>query len=269
MKPTQERLKELFHYDPETGVFTKKVAPNVGRPSIFKYGKEGAGRVSELGYVLIMIDGTNYIAGSLAWLYEHGAWPHARIKYIDGNKLNNRIANIRVQDVPKSDIKSQRMTQARLKELLHYDPETGWFTWRINTAVAKPGERAGGGHGLGYRQMGLDYKKYLEHILAWLYVTGSWPPDEVDHKNGDKADNRWENLRLATRSQQGYNKPGYKRNKTGTPGVHKHGNKFRARLQINGRAIDLGVFNTVEEAVAARRKADEEHLGDFANKGAA
>lgn len=263
-KPTQDRLKELFHYDPETGVFTKKGASNAGRRPSYKFGKVGAGRINQLGYVMVMVDGTNYISGGLAWLYENGAWPHARIKYIDGNKLNNRIVNIRVQDGCAEAIKAQKITHDRLKEVLHYEPETGWFTWRISSAVAKPGERAGGGHGLGYRSIGLDYRKYLEHILAWFYMTGTWPTKEVDHINLDKSDNRWENLREATRSQNGHNKNQNPRNKTGTKGVHLHGNKYRARLWVDGKDFDLGSYDTIEEASAARRAAEKLYLGNFA-----
>lgn len=256
-KPTQERLLELFHYDPETGIFIRKMRRG-GRQD-GKYGRAGAGRVSELGYVLLMIDGVNHIAGQVAWTYVHGAWPHARIKYIDGNPLNNQIDNIRVQDADHALVKSIQLTANRLRELLHYEPATGWFTWRVNTAVSKPGERAGNLHGFGYRQIGLDYKKYLEHILAFLYMTDAWPDGDVDHKNGLKDDNRWDNLIVATKSENNHNKGMLRRNKTGIVGVHKHGNKYRARLQVAGKNIDLGMHNSIEEAKVARDKALAQH----------
>lgn len=256
-RPTQERLKELFYYDPETGIFIRKVSRGGRRDG--KYGRAGAGRVSELGYVLLMIDGVNYIAGQVAWAYVHGAWPHARIKYIDGNALNNQIDNIRVQDGDKDAIKNTKLTAERLRELLHYEPLTGHFTWRINSAVAKPGERAGGGHGGGYRQIGLEYKKYSEHVLAVLYMTGEWPATDVDHKNGLKDDNRWDNLIVSTKSENNHNKGLHSRNKTGTIGVNRHGNKFRARLQLAGKIIDLGTFKSLEDAIQARAEAALRH----------
>lgn len=262
-RPTQERLHEVFHYDPETGIFTRRSGSQRGPKAERKYGRQGAGRVTELGYVVVMVDGTNYIAGSLAWCYVHGSWPMERIKYIDGNPLNNRIANIRLQDKPMAATKAQSMTQERLKELLHYEPETGCFTWRINSAVAKPGERAGGGHGQGYRQIGLDYKKYLEHILAWLYMTGEWPDREIDHKNRDKSDNRWENLCLATRSQQGHNKGMSARNKLGFPGVNRHGTKFISRIHLENGVVVLGWFKTIAQARIARLLAEKQHFGRF------
>ena len=265
-KPTAERVRELFHYDPETGIFTRRKPSNSG-PRGRKYGKVGAGRVSELGYVLLMIDGVNHIAGSVAWLYEHGEWPSARIKYINGNPLDNRLTNIRIQDEPREKIKAQSLTHERLKELLHYEPLTGWFTWRVTSSVAKPGERAGGGHGHGYRSIGLDYKKYLEHILAWFYMKGEWPSDEVDHRNLNKSDNSWDNLRLATRSQNGHNKGLNYRNKTGVSGVNKHGNKYRVKFLLDGRLFDLGSFSSLEEAAEVRFSAEREYLGEFASSG--
>lgn len=261
-RPTQERLHELFHYDQETGLFVRKSSVQRG-PKERKYGRIGAGRISELGYVLLMIDGVNYIAGQVAWAYVHGAWPHARIKYIDGNKLNNRIDNIRVQDRDRAEVKSERLSLERLKELLHYEPSTGWFTWRITSSVAKPGERAGGGHGLGYRQIGLDYKKYLEHTLAYFYMTGEWPTVEVDHKNRDKSDNRWENLELATRSQNGHNKGLHHRSTSGFPGVVFHGSGYRARMDIAPQKLNLGWFGTIAEARIARLLAEVKHFGAF------
>jgi hypothetical protein len=256
-RPTQDRIKELFHYDPETGIFTRRLKRG-GRWD-GKYGRQGAGRVSELGYVLLMIDGVNYIAGQVAWAYVHGAWPCARIKYIDGDKLNNRIDNIRVHDKSQDEIKAQEMTAERLRELLHYEPLTGRFTWRVHNSVAIPGERAGGAHGGGYRSIGIDYKKYLEHTLAVLYVTGQWPENDVDHKNGIRSDNRWENLIVATKSENNHNKGLSPRNKTGYAGICKHGNKYRARLEVQGKPIDLGCFSALEDAIEARKAAIEKY----------
>ena len=262
-RPSQERLKELFHYDLDTGIFTRRKVSNRGPKAERKYGRQGAGRVTELGYVVVMVDGINYISGSLAWCYVHGSWPMDRIKYIDGNKLNNRISNIRLQDKSQEDVKSQDMTQARLKELLHYEPDTGWFTWRIHSSMAKPGERAGGGHGLGYRSIGLDYKKYLEHTLAVLYMTGAWPTHEVDHINRDKSDNRWCNLREATRSQNGHNKGLSRRSSTGFPGVSAHGSKYKARMFVSSKELDFGWYVTIAQARIARLLAEKQHLGHF------
>lgn len=259
--PTQERLQELFHYDVQTGIFTRKSPSNRG-PKDRKYGRVGAGTISQLGYVMIMVDGRNYIAGQLAWRYQTGDWPR-RIKYINGNKLDNSLSNIRVHDKSADEIKANSMTQGRLKELLHYEPSTGWFTWRHPSSHVNAGDRAGTVHGFGYRQIGLDYKKYLEHSLAWLYMTGEWPSPEVDHENRNRADNRWTNLRLATRSEQGHNKGLHKSNSLGFPGVYPHGNKYRARLSIDGETKDYGLFPTIAQARIARLLGEKLEFGKF------
>jgi len=261
LRPTQDRLKELFHYDPETGVFVRRQQPRTWSGSDRKHGKVGAGRISTLGYTMISVDATNYNAGVLAWLYVKGEWPCGRIKYLNGSKTDNRIANLFVQDEHKGAIKRRQLTQERLKELLHYEPATGWFTWRVNSSIANIGDRAGGHHGLGYRQIGLDYKKYLEHSLAFFYMTGEWPEHEVDHINGDKADNRWSNLRPATKSENGHNKPIHRANRSGYHGVYLHGDAYRARIHIQKNAIDLGGHATLPEARTARLLAEIENFG--------
>lgn len=260
-RPTQDRLKELFHYDPETGLFVRKTTFHPG-PKDRKYGRVGAGRISELGYVLLMIDDTNYIAGQVAWAYVHGAWPHARIKYIDGDKINNRISNIRVQDLVADDVKATKLTLERLKELVHYEPTTGWFTWRINNSTAKPGMRVGSGHGLGYRQIGLDYKKYLEHSLAYFYMTGEWPTKQIDHINRDKSDNRWENIRHGSISDNGHNKGVSARSRTGLTGVLPHGNGFRSMITVDSKS-QTGWFNTIAEARVSRLLLEIKNFGKF------
>lgn len=257
--PSQDRVRELFHYDPETGIFTRRKPSRQGDGET-KYGRIGAGRISELGYVMLMIDNTNYIAGRVAWLYVHGEWPE-RIKYINGIQVDNRLSNLRTHN-DRGEIKERKLSQERLKELLHYEPETGWFTWRVSSSMANPGDRAGGLHGYGgYRAIGLDYRKYLEHTLAWLYMTGTVPQKEIDHINNDAGDNRWSNLREATRSQNGHNKP---RGRGATfPGVVKHGNKWRSRIQIEGETTDYGCFRTIAEARVARLLGEKEKFGRF------
>src|SRR5882762_1063268 len=96
------------------------------------------------------------------------------------------------------------ITQARLKELLTYDPETGWFRNRNSRGRAACGERAGSPSGHGYRKVSLDYGKYYEHHLAWLYVYGVWP-GELDHKDTDRSHNAIDNLRPTTRTQNNHN----------------------------------------------------------------
>lgn len=90
------------------------------------------------------------------------------------------------------------LTAERLRELLHYDPSTGEFKWRVyHGARAWPGASAGGWNQTGYVLIGIDGVKYLAHRLAWLYVHGTWPPRSLKHRNFLRYDNRLENLLLA------------------------------------------------------------------------
>ena len=108
------------------------------------------------------------------------------------------------------------ITQARLKELLTYDPETGYFTRNVNVKGANAGERAGTITAKGYIAIGIDRKHYLAHRLAFLYMTGEWPKELVDHKDTIKINNKWENLREATNSQNKRNVGARKTNKSGS-----------------------------------------------------
>ena len=115
---------------------------------------------------MISVDAINYNAGIIHFVMREHEWPCGRIKYLNGCKTDNRIANIFVQSKSRDEVKSSELTQERLKELLHYEPTTGWFTSRVSSSIANIGDRVGGSHGMGYRQIGLDYKKYWNTNLC-------------------------------------------------------------------------------------------------------
>jgi len=260
-RPTRERLKELFDYDPQTGAFTRKAPGRTWSWSGHrKYGAVGAGRVTELGNVMIAVDGHSFSGGPLAWFYIHGKWPR-RVRYVNADPTDLRISNIEELNRKGKDIKATVLTLERLKECLDYSPETGLFSWKLSSALHDVGDRAGGRHGAGYRHIGLDYKRYLEHHLAWFYMTGEWPQHEIDHVNRVRDDNRWSNLRDVSKSDNSHNKPLHYRSSSGFPGIYPHGNKFRARIEIHGLVFDLGRFRTVAEARVARLLGEIEHFG--------
>lgn len=156
----------------------------------------------------------------------------------------------------QQDNSPQNLTQARLKELLHYDPETGIFTWLViaNNNKALVGTVAGSLNKPGYMMIGVDRKRYLAHRLAFLYMTGEWPSEQVDHINGERTDNRWCNLRAATEGENKHNIGGPPRtNTSGYLGVSwdKSRGKWRAHIYLRNVQHHLGRFTTPEAAHAA------------------
>src|SRR5579859_3285234 len=147
-----------------------------------------------------------------------------------------------------------RVTLAKLKEILRYDPETGLCTWLVNRGPVKAGDIADSRGSKGYVVIKIDGRKYYAHVLASFYMTGRWPRRIVDHKNLKKADNAWSNLRPATDSQNQVNKPLCRRNTSGHKGVnfHKETGKWRAEIYIDNRCIHLGLFASKELAIDAR-----------------
>lgn len=147
------------------------------------------------------------------------------------------------------------LTQERLMSLALYNAETGVIAWRHN------GRRAGWRHRLGYRNVRVDGVTYAEHRLAWFYVHGWWPAADLDHINRVRDDNRLANLRPATRSENCQNQPIRSTNRSGVTGVYYHScaRKWVASINIDKKQRHLGVFNTAEQAAAARKSAEQQY----------
>ena len=158
------------------------------------------------------------------------------------------------------------ITAERLRELLHYDPETGEWTWARPQKAShmKPGDRAGSFFVQGYRGIMIDGRRYKEHRLAFLYMTDDWPPGSIDHINLDKADNRWSNLRVATRSQNRANQPADKTNKLKLKGVCRLRRAFLAQITVNGKKTCLGLFDCPAAAHFAYVVAADKAHGEYA-----
>jgi hypothetical protein len=158
------------------------------------------------------------------------------------------------------------ITQLELKKVLHYDPDTGIFTWLVNkSGGATVGSVAGGINGKGYLQIKINYKVYQLHRLAWLYMTGKNPKQIIDHINGISADNRFCNLREATRSQNNMNTQRYKNNNSGYKGVcfYAPTKKFAAYIAWNKQRKNIGYFNTAKEASEAYKAYAKILHGEF------
>jgi hypothetical protein len=145
------------------------------------------------------------------------------------------------------------LTQERLQQVLDYSPETGVFTRRLKQPGVAQGKISGSMTKDGYVVTSVDSKLYKCHRLAWLYMTGSWPQGQIDHINGNRSDNRFENLRDVTQTQNIQNqRKAQRHNKaTGILGIFKNGSGFAARISHNNTKIYLGTFKTTEEAEAA------------------
>lgn len=160
------------------------------------------------------------------------------------------------------------ISQERLKQLLAYDQETGEFTW-----IARPGKRAelvgrvaGSPSSQGYVLISVENRTYKAHRLAFLYMTGEWPVHAVDHINSIKNDNRFANLRQATKAQNEMAKGPRSNNTSGVTGVYwsRCAQKWQAHIKRDGRIKYLGIFSDLAAARAARRAAEIELFGAFA-----
>jgi hypothetical protein len=148
---------------------------------------------------------------------------------------------------------------------LHYDPETGVFTWLVDRGVTPTAGRVAGTlSDRGYWVIFVEGRNYRAHRLAWFYMTGEWPVFEIDHRDTKRTNNRWKNLREATRSQNMSNSNRRSDNKSGVKGVVAHGPKWRAQIKARGRYIYLGTYDRKDDAVAAYAAAAQKHHGDFA-----
>lgn len=158
------------------------------------------------------------------------------------------------------------LTAARLRELLDYDPETGVFTWLVHVRKARPGAVAGTLMCHSRRSIRVCGRNYLEHRLAWLYMTGEWPSDQIDHINGDPSDNRWCNLREATNIQNHGNLRAHRDNKSGVKGVSwdDRRRKWAVCLMADGKKVYRARFDSKAKATAAYYLASRKYFGDFA-----
>ena len=152
------------------------------------------------------------------------------------------------------------------KERLEYDAETGVFTWLGEFNAKRVGRRAGTTIGSrGYRTITIKKRRYYEHRIAWYMVTGEDPTGfEIDHINGDKSDNRFCNLRLATCQANKANCGLSKNNSSGLKGVHAQGSRGIASITHNRQLIHIGMFKNAKDAAAAYDAKAVELFGEFA-----
>jgi hypothetical protein len=164
------------------------------------------------------------------------------------------------------------LSKDNVRRLFEYRPESGELVWRERPEedfsslhrsriwnVRYAGKVAGYLTALGYREASVFGRYYKVHRIVWLYVNGEWPPSFIDHINHDRSDNRIENLRVASKAENGRNQTLRSSNTSGFMGVgwHKSSGKWRARIFANGRDTSLGTYHSFDEAKAARLAAME------------
>lgn len=151
------------------------------------------------------------------------------------------------------------ITQEYLKSILHYDPVTGVFrNIRLNRVINTLNR--------GYVIINVKKFSYRAHRLAFLYMTGEWPKEDVDHINLNRSDNRWVNLRSCTHSDNAKNCKIRSHNKLGIKGVSKRSDRktgYRAFARLNKKQICIGAFKTEEEAKQAYDNFVKKHYGEY------
>ena len=146
------------------------------------------------------------------------------------------------------------LTADRAREILSYDPISGVLMWRLSRGGKPQGSPAGCVDTRGCLRTRVDRKLYLNHRLIWLLVNGSWPSRDIDHLNGDPADNRLENMRDVSNKTNHENKRRPNSNNScGCLGVYwaPNANKYRARIRVSGKSIHIGYFESRESAYSA------------------
>ncbi len=170
------------------------------------------------------------------------------------------------------------LSQSVVKALFSYDPEEGLLRWRNPSGRhgrIAAGSVAGGPNKEGYRYVSINGRFYRGSRLVWLYMTGQWPKVQVDHKDRDTGNDKWDNLRLATGTQNRANAGKQKSKKRkptsmlkGVQAVPKAKSiRYRAIATRDGVREHLGYFDTEDEAHAAYLKRSKELHGEFASDG--
>lgn len=140
------------------------------------------------------------------------------------------------------------ITAEYLQTILRYEPETGYWYWLQSRGRVMQGQRAGSYSSLGYLYIKISGQSHIAARLAWLYITGAWPEDEIDHIDRNPSNDVWDNLREADRTDNTRNR--VKIGVSGYPGVYKHRQNDTWIAQYNNNYI--GSYSTIEEAATAR-----------------
>lgn len=179
------------------------------------------------------------------------------------------------------------LTAEYIRQVLNYDPDAGELRWRhrassmFNTKkrtresicavwnIRFAGMLAGSINPEGQSRIVINGRHYRTHRIIWLWMTGTWPKEEIDHIDCNELNNKWCNLREASRSQNEMNKGVSRNNSSGAKGVswNRRDKKWLAQIIVNGRYKYLGYFSSKCDAIAAYRAASADLHGQFSRTG--
>jgi hypothetical protein len=148
--------------------------------------------------------------------------------------------------------------QDYLVSRLDYDPLSGAFTTNGRSVGSI---FTGDNRRTKYIRISIDGRQYRAHRLAWLYIYGRWPKEEIDHIDGNGLNNKLSNLRECTRQENAKNKPLQKNNSSGISGVNWHSasQKWEAQIYVKRKKIYLGLFGCIEDAKRSRKDAEKKY----------
>jgi len=285
-------INECVEYNNETGELVWKTRPahhfnTVGKCNEFnnKYPGTTITGISGNGFISFKANGIKNYAHRVVWKLMTGEYPKQTIEHIDGNKLNNRWENLRELTISKKSTDKTELADLSLeylKECIEYNPETGIAIWKerplhhfkntsnmISTNSQTAGKEINTINSHGYYRFTINYSTYLLHRVIWKLMTGKDTDKFIDHIDGDKLNNKWENLREATPRQNVQNIGKKSHNTTGYKGVQKvDNNTWKSTIRDNnGKTVSLGFFPTPEDAHKAYCEAASAYHGEFANYG--
>lgn len=248
--PTRQRLLELLCFNPESGAlyWAKTIGSRATAGGI-------AGSLTSQGYRVVRVDGELWRAHHLAWMLHHGDWPTNIVIHINGDKADNRIANLKIgtKREAHAHTRAAPITKHNVHDIFDYDDGTLRWKDSLSGKSRIRGAAAGYVNGDGYIVVETGGKAVAAHRIVWLMHHGVWPQGEIDHLNGVRNDNKIENLRDVERLTNTENRRSASRHsRSGWLGVEQlKSGQFRARIRSRGTLHELGIFSSGEDAHSA------------------